>query len=284
MNLKKTLKYFCRQEKQSGELLLDAVCRNKPKNYDMLISANSLYLPAVNTKARIQWGTSLIRELFGFFQIPDLDSDPDIPVFLVTLADKSLITTAEPQKIDVELFKRKLGGRMRGLNYIGMIEPAFYYNAFDVIGQQTPPLVSWHGHFLVWSISRKPLSRIIKKLNCKLEAVMPDFAAAHWKRVERGKFGKKICYIAKSPCKEYSVGKYTELGTNSEPHCKHNRRDIRPGTRVKLFHLMRTMYLDQLTMAGGGGVDILKRIKSSGLQNYRSSTWLEGKATLKVTD
>jgi hypothetical protein len=64
---------------------------------------------------------------------------------------------------------------------------------------------------------------------------MPNLAAAHWKRVERGKFGQKICYLAKSPCKEYSIGKYTEGGKDGEPRYKHNKRDIRPGTRVKLF-------------------------------------------------
>jgi hypothetical protein len=32
---------------------------------------------------------------------------------------------------------------------------------------------------------------------------------------------------------------------------------------------MQSMYLDQLTMAGAEGVDILKRLKSSGLRNYR---------------
>jgi hypothetical protein len=269
MNLKKALKYFRQQEEQSGQLLLDAVCRDKKKSHGMLISANSLYLPAVNTKARIEWGTSLIRNLFEFFTIPGTDSDPEIPVFFVTLADKSLITTAEPQKINVRLFERKLGGRLRGLNYVGMIEPAYYYNAFDEDSEKTPPLVSWHGHFLVWGTGRKRLSRIIKKLNTKLEAVMPDFAAAHWKRVERGKFGKKICYVAKSPCKEYSIGKYSEVGKNGEPHYKHNKRDIRPGTRVKLFHLMEPLYLDQLSMAGGEAVEILNRIKFGGLRNYR---------------
>jgi hypothetical protein len=269
MNLNETLKYFRRQEKQSGQLLLDAVRRDKKKNHDMLISANSLYLPAVNTKARIQWGTSLVRELFAYFKVPKKASYPEIPIFLVTLADKSLITTAQPQQIDIELFKRKLGGRMRGLNYIGMIEPGYYYNAFDTMGHPTPPFVSWHGHFLVWGIGRKRLSRMIKKLNCKLEAVMPNFAAAHWKRVEGGKFGKKICYIAKSPFKEYSIGKYIEPKENGEPGYKHNRRDIRPGTRAKLFHLMESMYLDQLTMAGGEGVEILTRNKTSGLKEYR---------------
>ena len=269
MNLQKTSKNFRRQEKQSGQLLLNALWKDTKRNYDMLISAKSLYLPAVNTKARIKWGTSLIEKLFEFFNIPDTESDPEIPVFFVTLADKSLITTGQAQNIDIELFKRKLGGRLRGLNYIGMIEPGYYYNAFDEESEKTPPFVSWHGHFLVWGISRKPLSRMIKKLNCKLEAVMPNFAAAHWKLVERGKFGRKICYLSKSPRKEYSVGKYSEVGKNGEPHYKHNSREIRSGTRVKLFHLMQSMYLDQLTMAGGAGTEILKRIKSGGLQKYR---------------
>jgi hypothetical protein len=48
-----------------------------------------------------------------------------------------------------------------------------------------------------------------------------------------------------------------------------NKQGIRSGTRVKLFHLMQSMYLDQLTMAGGEGSQILKRIKSGGVQNYR---------------
>jgi hypothetical protein len=66
-----------------------------------------------------------------------------------------------------------------------------------------------------------------------------------------------------------TAGKYTEVGKDGEPHYKHNRRDIRPCTRVKLFHLMEPMYLDQLTMAGGEAVKILKRIKFGGLQQYR---------------
>ena len=273
MNISQTLKYFRRQEKQAGELLLDAVWKGNKKNnhmHQMLICANPLYLLAVNTKARITWGTLLIRELFEFFKIEGADSDPEGRVFFVTLADRSLITSGQPQKIGLEQFKRKLAARMRGLNYIGMIEPAYYYNAFDATGQKTPPLVSWHGHFLVWGISRRRLSRAIKRLNVKLEAIMPDFAAAHWKQVERGKFGQKICYLAKSPCKEYSVGKYRDPKKNGEPHYKHNSRGIRPGTRVKLFHLLRHMYLDRLAMAGGRGVQILQRIKSSALRGYRS--------------
>jgi len=76
--------------------------------------------------------------------------------------------------------------------------------------------------------------------------------------------------LAKSPCKEYSVGKYAEAGKDGEPHYKHNSREIRAGTRVKLFHLMEPLYLDQLTMAGGDGVTILQQVKSDGLRTYRN--------------
>jgi hypothetical protein len=272
MTIDKTLNDLRSQKMQSGELLLDAVCgRHKKNNYmhQMLICANPLYLNAVNTKARIKWGTLLIQELFEFFNIPKNESDPETPVFFVTLADKSMITTAQPQQINIEQFRRKLGARMRGLNYIGMIEPGYYYNTFDATGQKTSPLVSWHGHFVVWGVSRRRLSRIIKRLNSKLEAIMPDFDAAHWKQVEKGKFGEKICYLAKSPRKEYSVGRYGKCKENGDPHYKHNSREIRPGTRVKLFHLLRHMYLDQLAMAGGEGVHIVKRVKCAALQNYR---------------
>jgi hypothetical protein len=85
MNVSKTIKCFRDQEKQAGELLLDAVCRGNKKNnrmHRMLICGNPLYLSAVNTEARIKWGTLLIRGLFEFFNIPKTESEPQTPVFL----------------------------------------------------------------------------------------------------------------------------------------------------------------------------------------------------------
>jgi hypothetical protein len=51
---------------------------------------------------------------------------------------------------------------------------------------------------------------------------------------------------------------------------KHNSRQIRPGNRVKLFYLMRDMYLDNLAMAGGQGSELLQRIKYEALREYRT--------------
>jgi hypothetical protein len=38
---------------------------------------------------------------------------------------------------------------------------------------------------------------------------------------------------------------------------------------VRLFHLMRDMYLDKLAMAGGQGSKLLRRIKYEALSEYR---------------
>jgi hypothetical protein len=50
---------------------------------------------------------------------------------------------------------------------------------------------------------------------------------------------------------------------------KQNSRKIRPGNRLKLFNLMRDMYLDKMAMAGGEGRELLRRIKYEVLREYR---------------
>ena len=100
-------------------------------NLDVLEPSEAFYLPAVNAFARIKWGRIFIREVFDFFAILDNDTYPSESVFLVTLSDKSLVISAEPKDIDLHQIKRKLGGSLRGLNYIGMIEPAYYNNIYD---------------------------------------------------------------------------------------------------------------------------------------------------------
>jgi hypothetical protein len=75
----------------------------------------------------------------------------------------------------------------------------------------------------------------------------------------------------KSPCKEYSIGKRRECDKKTgRDKFKQNSRKIRPGNRVKLFHLMRDMYLDKLAMAGGEGRELLRRIKYEALREYRN--------------
>jgi hypothetical protein len=132
-------------------------------------------------------------------------------------------------------------------------------------------VVSWHGHFLVWGVTEKQLAKHLAKTKPRFTPIMPGLCAAHKKRIPPDQFGYKLWYILKSPCKEYLIGQRRECDKKTGVvRFKQNSRKIRPGTRVKLFHLMREMYLDQLAMAGGEGSELLPRIKYEALRKYRT--------------
>ena len=92
----------------------------------------------------------LSRRYSNSFDIADDEDGPNEPVFLVTIADKSHLTTDQPQQIHLSRIKRKLGAGLKGLSYIGMIEPGYYNVIYDELGNKRKNVVSWHGHFLVW--------------------------------------------------------------------------------------------------------------------------------------
>jgi hypothetical protein len=274
MTLDETLKLLQTKEREAGYLLQKALSLKRYRlepNTQVLKPSDAFYLPAVNSKARIKWGSIFIQQIFEFFQITDDQYGTNEPVFLVTIADKSHVTTDQPQQINLIRIKRKLGSGLKGLSYIGMIEPGYYNVIYDESGEKQKNVASWHGHFLVWGINKKDLMKHFAKAKSRFTSIMPGLCAVHQKAIEPSQFGYKLWYILKSPCKEYSIGKRRKPDEQSGvTRFKQNSRQLRPGIRVKLFNLMRDIYLDQLAMAGGEGCELLRRIKYKALREYRT--------------
>jgi hypothetical protein len=201
MTLLEILRLLRMKERESGCSLENALLLKRYReksNIQILRPADAFYLPAVNAKARIKWGRFFIRAIFNFFGITTDEDGPHEPMFLVTIADKSHVTTDQPQQINLQ-------------------------------------------------------------------------RAVHQKAIEPGQFGYKLWYILKSPCKEYSLGKRRKPDERTGlARFKQNSRQLRPGHRVALFDLMRDMYLDELSMAGGEGCELLRRIKYEALREYRN--------------
>jgi hypothetical protein len=167
--------------------------------------------------------------------------------------------------------KRKIGTGSKGLSYIGMIEPGYYNIIYDELGNKRKNVVSWHGHFLVWGITEERLAKHLKAIKPRFTPIMPNLCAVHKKVIPPDQFGRKLWYILKSPCKEYAIGRRPERDKNAGAvRFKQNSREMRPGNRVKMFQLMRNMYLDKLAMAGGEARELLRRIKYEALREYRS--------------
>jgi hypothetical protein len=262
------------KEKEAGYLLENALSLKRYRdssNFEILRSSEAYYLPSANSRARIKWGTVFIQEIFRFFDIADDQHSPVEPVFLVTIADKSHVTTDQPQRIPLSRIKRKIGAGLKGLSYIGMIEPGYYNMVYDEFGNKQKNVVSWHGHFLVWGINEKRLRRHLEKIKSRYTPIMPGLCAVHKKRIPLDQFGYKLWYILKAPRKEYSIGERRKRDKKTgPPKFKQNSRPLRPGNRVKIFYLMRDLYLDKLAMAGGEGSELLRTIKYEALRGYRT--------------
>ncbi|MFZ0425496.1 MAG: hypothetical protein WAL80_21670 [Xanthobacteraceae bacterium] len=280
MNLIETLHLLYAKEKTNGALLQSALAIKRHRqlsNLPILDASNAYYLPATNTKARTKWGRVFIEGIFKFFNIADNNRGPQEPVFFVTLADKAHLTTEDQQKIKLRSIKRKLGSGLMGLNYIGMIEPGYYANIYKSDEKQKN-VVSWHAHFIVWGITESQLAQHLDGIKSRFEPIMPGLCAVHKKSIPPDQFGYKLWYMIKSPCKEYSIGR------RRKPHqktgavrYKQNSRDIRPGNRVRLFNLLRDIYLDELAMAGGNGRKLLATIKYEALREFHTKNGWDDK-------
>ena len=231
-------------------------------NFQIHRNSDAFSLLAVSSKARITWGTVFVEEMLDFFKMADDENGPADPMFLVTIADKSHLTTTQPQPINLSNIRRKIGAGLMGLSYIGMIEPGYYNLIYDEFGNKRKNVISWHGHFLVWGITEKQLARHLAKTKPRYAPIMPRLCAVHKKRIPPEQFGYKLWYILKAPRKEYSIGRRRECDEKTgEAKFKQNSRKIRPGNRLKLFNLMQEMYLDKMAMAGGEGSELLRQIK-----------------------
>ena len=83
MTLNETLTLLRIKEKNSGSLLNFALSLKRYRensNVQVLQPSDAFYLPAVNSKARIKWGTVFIQETSKFFRVADDENGPFEPV------------------------------------------------------------------------------------------------------------------------------------------------------------------------------------------------------------
>jgi hypothetical protein len=274
MNLTETLELLKSKERENGYSLkfaLNSISDRKCSANEILRRADAFNLPAVNSHARIKWGCIFVRKVFELFGIADDGIYPDQPVFFVTLADESHLTSDIPQLVNIQGYRSKLANALNGLSYIGMIEPGYFHAIYDRSDNKRKNVISWHGHVLVWGLRQEDLAQQLKRTRRLITPIMPGLRAVHQKRIELGQFGYKLWYMTKSPRCEYSIGKRRKPDKKSgKTRYKQNSRNIRPGIRLKLFHIMRDIYLDQLALAGGDGRELLRKIKYEALREYRT--------------
>src|ERR1700730_462046 len=219
------------------------------RHHLQLVNSNPRDLSAVNPKARIMWGKLFCEEFSDHFHLGRNRPEPDRPMFLVTLCDRRCCTSHQEKHVDIVRFIRILRRGLRGLSYLGMIEPAYYVNVSKGTHVHGKRRVSWHLHLIAWGEPRKKLKKRIDRLNEQaiLLPLADGLAAAHQKRISKGKLPSKIGYVLKAPKKAYRLFKRKLMTVDAEVmyKFKQKKNDFRPGERLSVFRLMQDMYLDR---------------------------------------
>jgi hypothetical protein len=163
-------------------------------------------LAAVNPFSRVIWGKALCYEIEKRLCFED-STDHKQDMFLVTLVDRSCATTMAGTDIDIEVIKQKLRYGLRGLSYLGIIEPAFYTNLKVDPSFQQERRLYWHLHAVVWGITKAKLRKTIRHLNRsgRYVPVVHGLKGAHSKAITQGDLPKVTGYVLKTPANTYRV-------------------------------------------------------------------------------
>ena len=259
------------QERKSARAMGSAlgVARNRllvrPVDASRLVGDQGLC--AVSPHARRIWGKAFCKEFSDHFALDDNCRYPDKPQFMFTLVDTKCVTAHDATSVDIPRFKTIFRAGLRGLSYVGMIEPAYYVNICAGAHCSMKRAISWHVHGFAWGETAREMKRRFENLNVDqiYKPIADGLLGAHARRIPKSQLADKFRYILKSPRRSYRVYKYEWITKDGEVINGFKQKTIepRPGERVTLFLMMKDMTLDELSLAGGEGVSMLRRIKRS---------------------
>jgi hypothetical protein len=236
---------------------------------------HGLSLLAVNPFSRRIWGEAISNEVSTFFCAGGDGTTHDQDVYFVSLMDLGCARSLKEYLTDSDMavIKQRLRYGLRGLSYIGMIEPAYYVNLQAGTRFNDVRCLFWHLHALVWGTSRKELKGRFRRLvkDGRYTSIADGLKATHSRRIRQGRLPAHVAYLVKSPSKAYRVSARDRVDRRGQPvtdsdgvilrQFKQGKAKLRHGERITIFHAMKHLYLDRLAVAGGEGVGLLKRAK-----------------------
>jgi len=224
-----------------------------------------------NGHARRCWGWAFSKEIAIVAEWDSRNRRHGRPVYLLTVADNCGAVSVDQQP-DLKSIKRKLVTGVRGMNFIGMLEPAFYLNLQSGVNIQHPRCIYWHLHALVWGVSYKQLREIVAELNgLGLYASIADgLDPVDVARVRQTTLPAVVAYLLKPPVNGYRISKcdrtrngvvVTDRDGVVLEWFRQSKAELRMGELIQLFHATRDVTLDQLLTSGGEGTVIARRIR-----------------------
>ncbi|TAU81971.1 hypothetical protein ELH50_01295 [Rhizobium ruizarguesonis] len=218
-------------------------------------SASSL--KAINSAARIRFADRFCAKFKAFI----LENAIDEVFFVTLIVREHAVPLSEAAGFDLVACKEVTSRFFEDLDYIGLIEAAYYYRTPFIAGAHQP-FVSWHSHAIVWSVTHRDLAARRQRFNQEHRAFVPGKRAAHFQLTATDSVSSYVRYMSKSLLKEYTaypkMRKALDLETGEvikQPtgRWRNRKRSIRPTNLVRAMRAMGGRTLKQLSFAGGTG-------------------------------
>ncbi|CUX24128.1 hypothetical protein [Agrobacterium genomosp. 13] len=219
-------------------------------------------LNAANLFSRIQVATCLERDLKIHFAENGTHS-----VFFVTLiSELHAVKVREQNGYDLVAHRKWIASLLKGCDYVGVIEPAYYPEAAFVAPRED--WISWHAHVIVWNNGAPAMKKLKDTVNQIEVAFRPDGSAFHYRKAQHAEIEAEVAYMFKSPRSEYRTYNASPVAEDSQAPArsrqttisgiKQNKREIRTGKLLAVLSALSDKSIKSITVAGGAGKAIRK--------------------------
>jgi len=223
-------------------------------------------LSAANPFARIRLGSALWSDFSEFFDLSEDQPIPEVPMYWLSVADVGCMTAFDATSINAAAFQRHLRVGLEGLSYLGMMDPGLYANIQPGTNFSEKTGVNWHLHLFAWGEEPRAMKHRVKRMNKLLDnyrpiVPRPEGEGFHRKLVTEVNIAIRFRYMCKTPRKAYRIGKKVQVTSDggTEVSFVSSKGRLRPGQHITLFHLLKSLSLEEILFAGGDGVDIRRR-------------------------
>lgn len=240
-----------------GRLAVDDATLERLKTRD----ARSLY--ATNARARIECAKASDR---AFHKLVRKQGHGGF--FFVTLTPRQFaVRASEAANFDHESVKNWVKNEFQDFSYLGMVDAALYTN-INVVPGYRDEMVSWHIHLIGWGCTERRIRAVEARIESSNDALIPGRVVAKIRRWRVTGAAGRLVYLFKGIVSEYRVfEKKQELVDPSTGEIfpvrtgafQQRKRDLRPGSAVKMMKIIGERTIPMLSISGGEGDAVLQR-------------------------